>query len=811
MVRFGDPLALVALAAVAAFLFLFRGRALGRALTALLLVLALAEPELRLREKGEVIYLLVDRSASVSDAASPAYRELLPALEGRGAEVGIVHFGREARLVLPPTRRPPDALPSGPQTVDPEGTDIAAAIDLAVDLVPPGRPAQLVLLSDGRATEGDTLAAVLWAKLRGIRLSAVPVGKEDPLILREVRGPETMPPGTATFTAVVSVRAPLSASAVWKLNGEEVRREDLDLAPGEKRLSLELELPQPGTYVVSLQLASPGDPFPANNRAVTRVRVGQGARTLVVGQGLSATEGLLQGSGIPFTRVPFLDQFGLEGVDLLVLDDYPLGYISPLLLGHLRAFAEAGGGILAILGRNAVEGYLGQVEEILPVGFSAPEELREASAALVFVLDKSSSMAGRAGMLRKIDILKDAVAAAAETVHDEDLLGALAFDRSVHWLVRPGPAAGTRDGLYRALKGLAPSGGTDLYPSTAAAVEALMGVAARVRHIIIVSDGKTVREKDFSVLSRRISEEGIGVTAIAIGPNPDLEILGMLARAGEGDLILVPDLESLPQVLLRETKRALRPRFLTGTFGVERGGSPLAAGFPLPPPLSGYTLTFPKALAHVILKSEAGDPILAVWRLGLGWVGVLNADLAGIWSRAWLDWDGFPGFFGRILELVWPSRGPVELSWRREGDALVVTAEVSQGGRWVNGLELRGKLLEDGGERELSFAQTAPGRYEATTPLPPAGAYSVTVHDPQGRFGGSLVVPIPYAPEYGSLGVDWDSLRRMVDLAGGRIVKDELIPPALGVGTRWFPLRRVLLLLSGLAFLSDLAWRKLSR
>ncbi len=810
MVRFGEPLALAGLALAVGFAFLFRGRGLGRAVTVLFLVLALAEPEISLRESRELFFFLVDRSASVPGALDPIYRELLPALRARDAEVGIISFAREPLLVRLPSGQPPEELPRGFQALDPNGTDIASAIDLAVGLVPEGRSAQLILLSDGRSTKGDPLAAAARARLRGIRVSAIPVGTDDPLIVRVLQGPEEMPPGTATFTAVLSSRAALSASLVWKLNGREVRRESVSFSPGEHRLTLELELPSPGTYVVSLEVTVSGDPFPENDRAATVVHVGEGARVLVVGNGPSALKELLTESGISFRQVPFLTEFDLWDVDLVILDDYPLGYINPLLLEHLRAFAEGGGGLLAILGRAAVEGYLGEVEEILPVGFSAPEVLREPSAALVFVLDKSSSMAGRAGALRKIDILKEAVAAAVETVYEEDYLGALAFDRNVHWLVRPAPAVTARDTLYQALKGLSPSGGTDLYPAVEAAITALTEVQARVRHVIIVSDGKTVREKDFASLSRRIAQEGLGVTAIAIGTDPDLEILGMLARAGDGDLVLVPDLKSLTQVLLRETQRALRPRFLEGNFPIKRGEATLAHEIPTPPPLRGYTLTFPKPLAQKVLETQGGDPVFSVWRMGLGWVGALTTDLSGVWSRSWLEWEGFPDFFGKILKAVWPQRGHIRLAWEREGDLVRITAEVEEGGSWVNGLRLRGKLVGEDQEEVLVFHQTAPGRYEATVPLPIFGAYSVAVHDVEGRYGGNLALAIPYPPEYADIGVDRASLSRLVEAGGGELLEDELIPPPAGGGRWWFPLRRVFLLLAGLAFLADLAWRKLS-
>lgn len=808
MVRIAEPLALLALIAVGGLLARGGRRALGRALTAFLLVLALSEPEVTWRREGAAVFFLVDLSASTGGEAELRLGELLPALRGREVEVGIIGFGKEPVLLVPPAEGVTGAPRWTPGVVDPGGTDVAAAVDLALGLLPPGAPAQLVLITDGRATEGDPTAALVRARARDVGMVFVPVGTGDPLVLRRLVGPGEMPPGRARFTATVSCARGLTATAIWSLEGEELRREELRLAPGEHRVSLEIELPEPGVYALSLTLSVPGDPFPENNALTVPVRVGAVPEVLVVSRRESAVEGLLSGAGIRYRRVPFLTEFDLAGAELIVLDDYPLGLISPGILARLRAFVEAGGGIVALLGREAVAGYLGPVEELLPVAFEAPQEIREPTAALVFVLDKSASMAGRAEGIRKIDILKEAVAAAAEAVAADDLLGALAFDRAAYWLVRPAPAREVQETLYRGLSALEPSGGTDLYPAVSAALAALRGIHTRIRHVIIVSDGKTIRVGDFPALYREIEREGVGVTCIAIGADPDLEILGGLVRAGDGDLILVRDLKGLTRVLVRETQRALRPRFLRGEFPLVTGDAPEAREIPVPPPLFGYTLTFAKPHAEVILASDEGDPVLAYRRVGLGTVVALNTDLSGIWSRNWLSWDGLGELFGAMLARAWPARGPVHVSWEESEGMLRLAVEVAEGGRWVNGLSLVGRLVGGGGETEVEFRQRAPGRYEAEVRAPPAGAYSLFVHDVSGRYGGSFAIPLPYPREYAATGPDREALRTWAEVTGGAVVEDEVLPAIPARGWRWIPLRRVLLLLSGLSLILDLAGRR---
>lgn len=809
--RFQVPLALLLLLPLVGGLVLVLRRfrwLSGRALTLALLVLALSGPEIVTREPVETAYVLLDLSASVGGEAEAALPQALELLAGRPARVGVIGFSQGARVLRPPGPLPVRDLPD--VSLPPWGTDVAAAIDLALALLPEG-PGELLLVSDGRATCGDVRGALARARDRGVPVHVLPVGREDPVWLVDLVAPDRVPPGEVRLSAEIAARGRLRATLVLTRDGVEMERQEVELSPGVTSLGFSDRPPGQGVYDYAVRLSGVEDPVPENDVLHRAVVVGTPPPVLLVGPAPSALDSWLSAAGIPARRSATLSPTALAGTRLVVLDDLPLAGLSPTVLSALREWVAAGGGLLAVLGRRATEGYVGPAEGILPVSFSVPEGMQEATVAIAFVLDRSSSMAGRAGALRKIDLLKEAVAQAVEVMRPQDLVAAVAFDRDPHWLVEPAPVEEAEEDLYRELKGLTPSGGTDLYPAVEQALAALAPVEARLKHILLVSDGRTVREgRDFSLLYEEVAASGVGLTAIAVGRAPDTEVLSGLARAAGGSLLLLPDIRELPQVLIRETQRAVRPRFVEGRAEVKPG--PAASAFDLAglslPPLSGYTLTFPKPNAQVALVSDKADPVLALAGIGLGRVAALTCDLSGGWSGRWLASPALDRLLSELVSALWPRVEPVAVSWSRDQGEVVVTVDVATAGRWVDGLELTG-ALHGPEERELSFSQVAPGRYQAHTAAPPPGAYLLTLSEPTGRYGGSFPLSLPYPQELRAFGPDADFLRWAAEFTGGSYAPDELLPPPPGAVPRGRPLSRGLLWAAAGAFLADLVLRKL--
>ncbi len=777
---------------------------LGRGLTLALLSVALAAPEVSVRRSGETVVFLVDRSASVGEAAVAVLGELVPPVAARGGRVGVVSFAGEARVTRWPGM---GELPLG-APLPRYGTDVAAAIDLALALAGT-EPTQLVLVSDGRATAGDTLAAAARARARGIPVHVRPVGQSDPVRLAEFRGPREAPLGTLAFDLTVEATRSATGTLLLYRGGVEVAEQAVELQPGRNRFSLADAPPGEGFHPYRAEVRSEGDPIPENNVLDWGVVVGEGARVLVVGPEPTAVDALLGSAGVEFRRKGALAPEDLAGVRLVILDDHPLGLLGSRTVEALRAFASGGGGLLVVQGRRAVAGYLGPVEDLLPVRYVVPERVQEATAAVIFVLDRSASMSALAGDALKIDLLKEAAAAAVEAMPDEDVVGAVAFDRYPYWLVRPGTVAEVRDLVFQSLRGLTASGGTDVYPALEQAVRALLPLQARIRHAIVISDGKTHRDEEILAwLRETVAREGIGITTIAVGADADLETLDELASMGDGRTYVLTSMADLRPLLVQETERVARPRFVERETPVRAG----AWAFPLStslPPLQGYTLTFPKPTAEVAFLSPAGDPLLARWRLGLGEVAVLNADLAGIWTRDWLGSPALGELWGYLVGELWGERQELSVAWQVDGATLCLVADAASGGRWANGLELAGVLVGPGGSQPVRFDQTGPGQYTATLPAPPAGAYTLTLSEPGGRFGGTFAVTLPYPAELTAFGPDLEALRAVARVSGGELVWDEVLPPPPGAGRDWLPLGRALLWAAACSFLLDLALRKL--
>jgi len=806
--RFLIPWALVGLVPALGLLVLsWRRRALlGRALTLALLALALAGPEIGLRQTRETVVFLVDRSASVGEAAAQALDELEAPVASRGGEVGIItfaeapHVGRWPGVGEIPDGRAPAAY----------GTDIGAAVDLALALAPTG-PTQIVLLSDGRATSGDALAASARARAQGIPVHVVPVGRADLVRVAELTGPREAPLGILKLDVTIEATRATPATVRVYRRGESVRSLSVDLPPGRTRMTFADQPPAAGFHPYRVEVTAVGDRIPENNALYWGVSVGDPAAILVVGDRPSAVDDLLAAAGLRFVRRAMLVPEDLSGVGLVILDDHPLGLIGARTLGAVRSYVAGGGGLLVIHGRRAVTGYLGPLEDLLPVTYTVPERIQETATAVVFVLDRSASMAARAGGAVKLDLLKEATAAAVDAMPWEDIVGAVAFDLYPHWLVRPGLVSEVRMEVFRTLRALSPSGGTNVFPALEQAVQALTLIEAWGRHVMVISDGKTIREeRTLARLREDIAAAGIGVTAIAVGADADMETLRELSDLGDGRFYVLADMADLRPVLVQETERVSRPRFVMRETPVLPG--PGAPAYPLSgelPPLQGYTLTFPKATAEVAFLSPAADPLLATWRLGLGQVAVLNTDLAGIWTRDWLASPQLGELWGALLGRLWGERQLVRVDWAVDGPTLHLGVEATRGGRWANGLQFVGELVERRGTWPVTFGQSAPGRYEAVLPAPGPGAYSLTVSDASGRYGGTFAVTLPYPAELAAFGPDLEALRQIARVSGGELVRDEVLPPPPGVGRDWLPIGRALLWAAACAFLLDLALRKL--
>ncbi|HEX6004217.1 MAG TPA: VWA domain-containing protein [Burkholderiales bacterium] len=760
------------------------------------LVVALAGPLAGAYSRHTDVVFALDVSRSMArESIAEALAFFNRALAGKPPEarMGLVVFGADA-AVESLVRSAGEPVAEIQAQVDPIGTDLGRAIEVAVGAFPPGEQRRIVLVTDGNENLGDARAAAAVARSLGVGIDAVAL--------------ETLAPQQEVSVRALSVPARVHAHEPFKLqalvqssaagaaqlsimrNGSRVHDIAVDLKPGANAYSFVEQVDAAGLQEYEAILSSNADAEPENNRYQAFVEVEGAPRVLLAigapeagryvsaalrAQGLAVDE--VAASALPATLHELLHY------DLVVMDNVSGFDLSLDRMELLERYVrDAGGGVVTIGGDRsyAAGGYAGTpLERLLPVAMKVATEAHTPTVAVVFVLDRSGSMSAASHGEEKIAIAKNAALASIDLLKRVDRVAVLAFDSEREWIVPP-TEAGMREEIVRKLRDLQPGGGTDIYGALEEAYRVMRQERATVKHLIVLSDGLAEGEADFDALSARIAADGITISTVAMGGDADLQLMARIAALGKGRYYHSEDPANVPRIFTSETLALARDRIVEGHIRPQPSdGGELLAGlgaseFPI---LGGYQRTAAKPAAQVLLAGPDDDPILVSWRYGLGKAVAFTSDLTGRWGRRWVEWGDFGRFVSQMARWAMRRGGresfAVRFGWHGRAGTLDVDVRDADE-RFLNGLELTAVLLNPSGESSsLRLEQDAPGRYHGAFPVSGSGHYYFTL---SGRDGAQSVGPrtfglaIPYSSEYLDLGVKRTLLAEITAATGGRVL-----------------------------------------
>ncbi len=744
------------------------------------------------------ILVAVDRSRSIDlvpNAEQRIRQELAVAELGMREDdrIGLVAFAAEAATEDPP--RPKSDL-AAPQraVIGRDGTDLAAAIRRALAEVPADTAARVVLLSDGVATRGDTMAAAAAAVAAEIPVDVVPLEQRPVPDVRVValRAPSRADEGEAMDLRLVTASsAPAEIEIRLSRDGEPIARAKAAITAGEDVIRIREKAPGPGLhrYDVEVTAMDPRlDESPEDNAGSAFVRVRGQASALVLegeaGKGRFIARSLAAGAFRvdegSATAVP-ADLGGLAGYDVVVLSDIRASDLSTGQIDALASYVKDLGGGLVLMGGDRSLGPGGYartpIEEVSPVSFDLKQERRRASLAEVIGIDYSGSMGAKAGGHTKLELANEAAARSAALLGPGDLLGVEHVDTRVAWTVPLGPVV-DKEAIDRAIRAVGVGGGGIYVDITLdAGYAALDKEKVNLKHMLLFADGSDAeqmtgcRAKVADALRR-----GITTSVVALGDGSDVPELEMLSRIGTGRFYLIEDAERLPAVFAQETILAARSAIVEKPFRVSLGGpSSITAGidFGEAPALAGYVVTIPKARASVLLRGLEGDPILAVWGAGIGRAAAFTSDLKDRWGAAWTAWPGAARMIAQAARDV--ARKGEDPRVRLEADAAggelhVRATVVGDDGRAQSFRRLAVHVAgPDGFARELALEATGAGAYAATTPLSRPGTYITVARDEvTGEAVGTTGAVLGAGEEMRPTGSDLSLLGRIAELTGGK-------------------------------------------
>lgn len=740
-----------------------------RAAVIAVLALALTRPRTVTEHRKVCTVFLVDVSDSVSpEQVREAARYIEEVHKRRGENlVHLVTFAQRPRKVDIPEKGPFPALERhrGGQG---SASDLQAAVQLAYGLFPAGHVRRMVIFSDGIQTKGDLLAEAYRAADYGVKIHHRPFAAEprEEVLIRDLTLPSKVDVGKP-FQLQANVYSSHTTEATFHLKygaspnemfwNERERSKTVTLKPGLNPVVFTAEVHEPGlvAYVMTMDLpkaaAAPGetprvrDHVRENNEAVAIMTVKDKPKVL-----------LLEGHGAaqvaPFVRMMQQEDiqvevrsgyglpdsvWGLKKYDCVIFSDVRADFVGLQKMAALDAYVRGHSGCFIMSGGDDSFGsggyYRTRIERMLPVRMDTEKSRNLPSVALVLVIDRSGSMSGQ-----NIEMAKEAAKAAAMMLTGNDQIGIIAHDSNA-MPIQPLTRASNRLRIQSAISTITADGGTDIYPAVQMAYDWLRSSNARIKHVIVLSDGQSPNRERIWGVAEEMRSSRMTLSVVGIGNEIDRTLLETMARNGGGRFYFTNDPNNIPKIFTKETSIASRSGIVdaaikaqpqkTAAFlrGVDIAASPL---------LRGYNPTKAKYGADVFLVTNPyGEPLLARWRWGLGQTAAFTSDIKGRWAYAWLaHWmHGFKRLWAQLLRDTMRVRSydQYRMFTRVESGQVHVTVDaVDKKDNFQNDLDSELTVFDwwaPSRKRKVPLRQTAAGRYEASFTMHRYGAYVLQV------------------------------------------------------------------------------------
>jgi uncharacterized membrane protein len=489
----------------------------------------------------------------------------------------------------------------------------------------------VLLLSDGNANSGSELGDVaIYASSLNATINAIDLSVDENDASVSVIGPRKVLEGIANdyFIHISSVGSTGSRPVTVTVDGDIVFDEttDAEIIPINRAFAA-------GDHVITAKIDS-ADYFIENNVYYKSIKSVARPKILVY----SPDE------GSPLTTL-LKQQFDVTTMTTLpndpalrdTLDPYYAVIVNNLdadtmtpKLDSLTNYIADGNGLLNIGGRNSYNygAYkFSEYESILPVQVAKPGK-QEGDIAVVVVIDISGSTSAAFGDGKAVDVEKALALSVLDDLDAQHRLGVVAFNSQAH-LVSPLSFKYEKIDMVDRVSRLKDGGGTQVHAGLLKAID-MLGEVSGSKNIILISDGKTQAESSAIEAAKLASNQGIRTYTIGVGPKTDDEFMQLVAdlttgiyfKASEASnlRILFGDLESERNKDLLDVIILNSNHFITSNLQEIRGK------------VAGFNQIVPKTTANMLVTTSAGDPLLTIWRFGLGRVGAYTTDDGTMWA-----------------------------------------------------------------------------------------------------------------------------------------------------------------------------------
>ena len=662
--------------AAAGFRFARQSRLLVLMRTALLvlLVLAAAGPVASQVKQAPLSFsFLLDASNSVSDDERKSFFEVINQVGGQlkaGDQGRLIIFGRSAQVI----RDGEGAFQFDQQgfSLDGTRTNLATALRTAVFRSSKDSQHRILLFTDGNQNLDDAstmLSLVRESQAQVFTFS--PREKRERSLGLPYFDKISMPRQVGTderFHIHVFLENPSDKTAQGTLrlrfDQQVIAEHRLKLPPGMSPFRIVHHELRTGIHCVSAELQLADRNEVSGFTEVGFVHAISKPKVLLVDRDAPRREflaNLLKKNFAVEGRIALPASFeALMRYECIILNDVPTSEFRRGEMETISRVVQDTGTGLIVIGGDSVEGLSSyrksRIEDVMPVRLDLHTSKDRKDFALILVIDKSGSMAGK-----KIEMARRAAIRAVENLEPGDVVGVLAFDARQTWLVPIVTLEENKRPIKEMINGLGPGGGTDAKLALQKVFEGLLHKQMNIKqHVVLISDGIT-QAGGMPNLVSQMSQMGITVSIIAIGQQANLALLHRLKQAGKGEFYHVTDIEKLPNIVLEDLEDKLgeaniiRSEFQPRIFKQH----PIVKGIDETalPVLKSYSVSELKPSAHKPLTTNfknTEDPVVATWLYGLGKCSAVLSGLRTGWMGEGTTWKQFGTLWSQLVR--WTAR-----------------------------------------------------------------------------------------------------------------------------------------------------------
>lgn len=593
-------------------------------------------------------------------------------------------------------------------------SSLSQLVSQALSLVPVGSSGNLVLLSDGQATDPHWSRDLTLLKQRGIvlnwiRLSAKP---QTPFIANAESDAVRIGSQPALHVSIEGIDNYHQSLSLQVFKADHLIAEKSLVAEqwrGHSSISTSLTLGAVSEEFTAVELRLTTADKQTQFASRQLWLAAQPAYSLLfVGNDPQAERQMQQllGSGFQVVqaKLPLAADTDFAQYQAVMLDDIGSTALPELTQKRLLTAIENGLGLFYTGGEIAFSkgGMATQpLAQALPVKLQQQEQQREPGVSLAIVIDSSGSMQGR-----PLELAKQVARLAVRKLKPQDQVGIVEFYGTRQWAV-PMQAALHPDDLERAIGRLQAQGGSELFPAIQEAYFGLKNSHNRYRHILLITDA-AVEEENYQRLLRFIAQDQINVSTVLVGESTDGEQrMAEIANWGRGRFYAIHNEFNMVEINLH--RPATEPQSI-----LRRGDFQLlhtATQTPLPVHLQDYAKVQPQPAAQVIWQeTHSGDPLVSSWRYGAGRVSAFMTDPLGSGTQGWQQWPEYGQWLGKQITSLTNMQQHLQLHSERQFNRLQIQLDVAADVRQPT---LQWKSQSSESWHNLSLQQRSPTLYHA--------------------------------------------------------------------------------------------------